>query len=200
MSISIISFQTPNPPPLPTHRFTVEQYHRMGESGVLTADDRVELLEGWIVKKMNHRPAHGFAVRVLDDWLQSIVPTGWLVQCQLPITLSNSEPEPDLAIVRGLHSDFRDRHPGGNACRLLIEVADTSLAKDRAKAAIYAAAGIEEYWIVNLIDRQLEKMTQPVASEYSETATFGVNETVEIQLGQQSQYFRLSVLFDAPWP
>lgn len=198
MSISIISFQSPNPPPLPAHRFTVEQYHRMGESGVLTAEDRVELLEGWIVKKMNHRPAHGFAVRFLDDWLQSTVSTGWLVQCQLPITLSNSEPEPDFAIVRGLHTDFRDRHPSGSACRLLIEVADTSLAKDRAKAEIYAASGIEEYWIVNLIDKQLEKMTQPVGSEFSETATFGANETVDIQIGQQLHHFRMSVLFDPP--
>jgi len=143
-------------PPLPIRKFTVAQYHQLGELGVLTPDDRVELLEGWIVKKMNHGPAHGFAVRFLSNSLQSQVPKGWICQCQLPISTPRSEPEPDLAVVRGSITDFRDRHPTGFDCRLLVEVADSSLQKDRAKGAIYFSAGVEEYWIVNLEEKRQE--------------------------------------------
>ena len=96
MSTSSISFNSSNPPPLPIHRFTVEEYHRLGELGVLQPEHRVELLEGWIVEKMNQRPAHGFVVRMLDNWLQSNVPEGWITQCQLPITLADSEPDQTL--------------------------------------------------------------------------------------------------------
>ncbi len=164
------------------HRFTVAQYRRLGELGVLAPEDRVELLEGWIIEKMNHRPAHGHAVRYLSDWLGRVLPVGWLSQCQLPITTDTSEPEPDLAIIRGKHADFRDRHPYGTDCRLLIEVADTSLAKDRAKAAIYAAAGVEEYWIVNLIDKQLERFQHCNGQSYCAQTIAAVGDTIELEI------------------
>ena len=190
-----ISFDSTVPPPLPFHRFTVQQYHRLGELGLLTAEDRVELLEGWIVKKINQKPAHGFVARLLNDWLQANVPAGYLSQCQLPITTQRSEPEPDLAIVLGAHSDFRDRHPSGSDCRLVIEVADTSVAKDRAKASIYASAGVEEYWIINLVDNQLERMTQSDGSDYQETAMFRPNETIATQIGADTITLSLDGLF-----
>ncbi len=153
---SVINLNSEFAPPLPIRKFTVAQYHQLGELGVLTPEDRVELLEGWIIEKMNHGHAHGFVVQFLSIWLNSQLPHGCICRCQLPITTQRSEPEPDLAVVRGCITDFRDRHPSGNDCRLLIEVADTSLQKDRAKAAIYFSAGVEEYWIVNLEKKQLE--------------------------------------------
>ncbi|MCA9126827.1 MAG: Uma2 family endonuclease [Planctomycetales bacterium] len=142
---------------LPLHRFTVEKYHQLGELGVLGPEDRVELLDGLIVEKMNQRPIHGFIVGWLSENLQRSLPSGWSLRCQLPITTEHSEPEPDLAIVNGVHTDFRDRHPRGIECRLVIEVADTSLEKDRVKADIYHSAGVQEYWIVNVASKSIER-------------------------------------------
>ena len=106
---------------------------------------------------MNQRPIHGFTVRFLSEWFQSRLPSGYIVQCQLPITTQRSEPEPDVSIVTGVHQDFRDRHPRGTDCRLVIEIADTSVEKDRAKASIYHSAGVEEYWIVNIGSQCIER-------------------------------------------
>ena len=158
----------------------------MGELGVLSPDDRVELLNGWIVNKTNHRPAHGFAVRLLSEWLQLSLPAGWISQCQLPITTEQSEPEPDLAVVHGVHADFRSRHPSGNDCRLVIEVADTSVSKDRAKATIYAAAGVMEYWIVNLTENQIERFTDIVENSYQSHAVLTANDSIETVIGGRS--------------
>lgn len=145
------------PAPLTLRRFTLDEYHRMGDLGILTPEDQVELLEGLLVEKMNQRPIHGYMVRRLNELFLRSLPDGWLCQCQLPITTLDSEPEPDVAIVRGNHADFRERHPCSSDCELVIEVADTSLAKDRLKAAIYAAGGVREFWIVNIPDRIIER-------------------------------------------
>ncbi len=140
-------------PPLPLRKFSVEEYHQLGELGVLTSEDGVELLEGWIVKKMNKRPIHGYLVRLLSEHFMRQLPPGWLCQCQLPISTQRSEPEPDIAIICGSHADFREHHPGGADCRLVIEVADTSIERDRSKSAIYREAGVQEYRIVNVADK-----------------------------------------------
>jgi Uma2 family endonuclease len=198
MSTTSFSFQSALSPPLPIHRFSVEHYHRLGELGVLGPDDRVELLEGWIVKKMNQRPAHGYAVTVLDTWLQSQVSSQCIVRCQLPITLENSEPEPDLAVVRGELSHFRHKHPGGSDCRLVIEVSDTSLAKDNAKAAIYASAGVEEYWIVNLVNCEVVAMRQPDqnAATYQSSESYRIGDKLTIAIGDNELHAPLPQLLD----
>lgn len=190
-----ITFTSETPPPFPMHRFTVAQYRQLGELGVLAPEDRVELLEGWIVEKMNHRPAHGYAVRYLNNWLVRVLPDGWLAQCQLPITTDNSQPEPDLAVVRGKNSDFGNRHPSAKECQLLIEVADTSLAKDRAKAAIYASAGVSEYWIVNLIDRRLERFQDSDGCAYREQTFSALDDTVEFELAGMRYSLKVAELF-----
>ncbi|MCC7335379.1 MAG: Uma2 family endonuclease [Pirellulaceae bacterium] len=192
-----ITFTSETPPPFPMHRFTVAEYRQLGELGVLAPEDRVELLEGWIVEKMNHRPAHGYAVRYLNNWLVRVLPVGWLAQCQLPIATDTSEPEPDLAVVHGKDADFSMRHPYANECRLLIEVADTSLAKDRAKAAIYAAAGVSEYWIVNLIDRRLERFQQSDGNTYREQSFVTIDNTIELDLDDMRYPLELAALFPA---
>lgn len=152
-----LEFSSPLAPPLPLRRFSVQQYHQLGELGVLTPEDKVELLEGWIVEKMNQRPIHGYIVGFLSEWFQHRLPEGFIVRCQLPITTQQSEPEPDIAIVAGAHQDFRTRHPSGHDCRLAIEVSDSSLEKERAKAAIYQSSGVEEYWIVNVNSPSVEQ-------------------------------------------
>jgi Uma2 family endonuclease len=114
-------------PPFPTARFSVEQYHWMIESGAFTEDDRLELIEGWVVQQMANGPGHEFAVGQGEELLRACVPAGWHVRNQAPITLTNSEPEPDLTIVRGGRGVYRQRHPVASEVALVVEVSDTSL-------------------------------------------------------------------------
>src|SRR4051812_40189587 len=92
---------SPPPPAGPLRRFTVDEYHRMIRTGILTEDDPVELLEGWIVLKMPHNPPHDATVDQSREVLQAALPAGWRVRVQSAITLSDSEPEPDLVVVPG---------------------------------------------------------------------------------------------------
>lgn len=149
-------------PLLPMRRFTVEEYHMMARAGVFKSGDPFELLEGWIVPKMTKNPAHVWAVQKLGEWLESHVPAGWYVRRQDPITTSESEPEPDLAVTRGSRDDYLQRHPEPHELALVVEIADTTLAHDRnTKARVYARAGIAAYWIVNLVDEQIEVYRDP---------------------------------------
>ena len=190
-----LEFSSPLAPPLPLRRFSVAQYHQLGEFGVLTPEDKVELLEGWIVEKMNQRPIHGFIVRFLSEWFQSRLPSGLIVQCQLPITTQRSEPEPDIAIVAGAHEDFRDRHPSGKDCRLVIEVADTSVEKDRAKAAIYHSAGVEEYWIVNISSQRVERYRFSKSSELRQPTLVDADAQVAMRIAETELVFDLGLIF-----
>lgn len=152
----------PAMPPEPVYRLTVEQYHEMANAGILTSDDRVELLEGFLVPRMTVHPPHATCVDMLRRELDAIVPDGWFVGSQRPITTESSEPEPDGAIIRGKLSDYASRHPSPADVALVVEVADDSLQRDRTfKHRLYARAGIPVYWIVNLNDRQVEVFTQP---------------------------------------
>jgi Uma2 family endonuclease len=132
------------------HPLSVDDYHRMIEAGVLTEDDRVELLDGVIVDMSPEGPDHSAVIARLNRFLvRGIDDPALLVRCQHPITLvPQSEPEPDLAVVDEAAST-RSSHPA--FAHLVVEVANKSLRVDRSrKARIYAAAGIPEYWIVDL--------------------------------------------------
>ncbi len=164
--MSIMTTAPPLPaimPPLPVRRFTVDEYHQMIESGILGEDDDVELLEGWIVPKMVRNAVHdGMISIVAIDVLPLRVPQGWFCRAQSAITTSYSEPEPDVTLVRGPTRVYLARHPGPADIALVVEVADSSLARDRStKAAIYGAARISAYWIINLVDHQVEVYTDP---------------------------------------
>jgi Uma2 family endonuclease len=98
----------------------------MGRAGILTSDDRVELLEGLLVTQMNKTPAHTLATALLREELAALLPAGWYVRSQDPITLAASEPEPDLAVVRGTPRDYRDRHPGPGDVAVVVEIADAA--------------------------------------------------------------------------
>ncbi|MBI4612325.1 MAG: Uma2 family endonuclease [Planctomycetes bacterium] len=154
------------PPPVSVHRFTVDQYHRLGELGILVEDDRVELLAGWIVPKMVHNPQHDAAIQLLDEAIRRLLPNGWRLRIQSSLTTADSEPEPDLAVVRGPARGYLSRHPSAEDTALVIEVADSSLARDRGtKLRVYAGARIETYWIVNLVARQVEVHREPSGGE-----------------------------------
>src|SRR5216110_880877 len=112
--MSVIQSSTPpTPSPEPVFQLTVQQYHAMIDAGVLTDDDPVELLEGILVFKMPKKPAHRLALRKLIKAIEKLLPDGYFVQSQEPITLSASEPEPDAAIIRGPDEDYVSRHPSG---------------------------------------------------------------------------------------
>jgi Uma2 family endonuclease len=149
-------------PPFPVRRFTVDEYHQMIEKGVLTENDPVELLEGWIVPKMPRKPPHDVTIGLIQAALGPRLPSGWHIRGQSALTLDDSEPEPDIAVVRGSLRTYVDRHPGPDETALVIEAADSSLAHDRvAKGRLFARAGIAIYWVVNLVDSRIEVFSDP---------------------------------------
>jgi Uma2 family endonuclease len=149
--------------PLRTRRWTRAEYERLIEVGVFRPGEPVELLGGQLVVSEPQKSAHHTAVGLVEDALRSALPAGWLVRSQGPIELDDdSEPEPDVAIVPGDRRTYRHRHPSRPV--LVVEVSESSLAFDREhKGGLYARARLEDYWIVNLIDRVLEIYRQPVA-------------------------------------
>jgi Uma2 family endonuclease len=132
------------------------------EIGVLTEDDNLELLEGYLVHKMSRNPPHDSTLTRLSKRFFQIISDARQVRIQMAITLSSSEPEPDLVIARGTESSFDHHHPVPEEIDLVVEVSDSTLDSDRVdKQRIYARASLPIYWIVNLIDRQIEVYTQP---------------------------------------
>ena len=167
MSLTSHVGSPPNPsspivPTEPIWRLSVERYHEMIRAGVLTEDDPVELLDGWLVEKMVKNRAHTIATQGARSAIERAIPDGWHVHSQEPVTLSTSEPEPDVIVVRGSPADYPDSHPGPRDVGLVVEVADASLRRDRGlKKALYAAARIAAYWIVNLSEGQIEVYAEP---------------------------------------
>ncbi|MEK6259253.1 MAG: Uma2 family endonuclease [Planctomycetota bacterium] len=181
-------------PTLSVWRLSVEQYHEMIRTGILHNGDPIELLEGVLVLKRDRNLPHRIAVTQLRDLLMRLVGSGWHVETQEAVTLDTSEPEPDLAVIRGTVRDYPDRHPGPNDIGLVVEVADTSLAQDRGqKKRVYARAGIVEFWIVNLIDEQIEVYFDPTGpvdpsdqaeqSDYRQRLVFTPGQSVPVTLG-----------------
>jgi Uma2 family endonuclease len=151
--------------PVPVLRFTVAEYEALVRSGAFPEEPRHELLEGWITPKMTKSPLHEAAIDQIQETLRAHLPPGWRLRIQSAITTGDSQPEPDLALARGDARTYLDRHPGPGEVPLVIEVADSSLARDRGlKARVYARAGIPHYWIVNLADRQVEVHTSPTGT------------------------------------
>jgi Uma2 family endonuclease len=161
-AVEIAPFAPPGFPPEPALRLTVAKYHEMSESGVIREEDRLELLDGWLFPQVMMRPLLAETVDRVGELLRSLTLPGWRVRVQLPVTLALSEPQPDATIVCGLPGAFRERHPSAQDIGLVVEVADSSLVRDRGlKKRLYAEAGIPVYWIVNLNDRRLEVFSEP---------------------------------------
>jgi Uma2 family endonuclease len=147
---------------LSTHRLTRVEYESLVDRGVLTHDDRVELLGGCLVFREPEGSRHAAACLRARIALERAFGRGYHIRPQHPIALDDlSEPEPDIAVVRGRIEDYIDAHPTSPV--LVVEVADSSLALDRErKARLYATAAILDYWIVNLVDGALEVYRDPV--------------------------------------
>lgn len=147
---------------------TVEQYNRMLETGILESGDPIELLDGCLVRKdrgdgVTISPRHSFVVAALAELVAKIQARSFHLRIQNPIAIpAINVPEPDGAIVKGSRGDYRDRHPQPADVSSVIEVAQTSLERDRrAKLRIYAGAGIPQYLIVNVMAREVELFEQP---------------------------------------
>jgi Uma2 family endonuclease len=148
---------------LTTHRFTVEDYYRMAETGVLKPDARVELLDGEIVDMMPIGPFHAGTTNRLAKLFLKVSQERWQVAIQTPVRLAqHSEPQPDLMLLRPSPDDYTRCHPGPDDVLLLIEVADSAVTYDRSKKLpAYGRAGIPEVWIINLPERTVEVCREP---------------------------------------
>jgi Uma2 family endonuclease len=168
-------------------RFSVPEYHKLIEIGMLTEDDNLELLEGYLVHKMPHNPPHDRIIQRMNRRLMGLLPAGWDLRIQSAVTMTDSEPEPDVVIVRGDDSTYEHRHPGPLDIGVLIEVADSSLAGDRIdKSRIYARANVACFWIANLVDRQIEVYTQPsgpvAKPTYAQPAIYRAGDNIPVVL------------------
>lgn len=147
-------------------KWTVKDYHMMIEAGILK-DRHVELLAGEIHSMAPETPPHSFYGGSMADFFRGCLGNRALVREAHPITLANSEPEPDIALVRGQWLDYRSRHPSAEEVFLIVEVSQSTLAKDlETKKAVYAAAGIPEYWVVDLVNSLLIVFRNPQANNY----------------------------------
>ena len=148
-----------SPPPF---RLTVAQYDAMIEQGILTEDDKVELVAGVLFRKMPKKGPHSIASRETFKALDRLLPSGYFATREDPVRIPQyDEPEPDVSIIRGQSRDYSIQ-PDASRVALVVEVSDATLAYDRGeKLLAYAAGGIPAYWIVNLIAGQLEVYTEP---------------------------------------
>lgn len=154
---------------------SVEEYHRLGEhSG---NGRRTELIRGILIQRMAKFPLHSSIAKRLYDSIAPILPPEFVVRREDPITLHDSEPEPDIAVVRGNASDFFKAHP--TTAELIIEVAVSSPALDRENASLYAEGNVKEYWIVLAMEQRIEVYRRPEAGRYSQRSTIRPGETVQ---------------------
>ena len=151
-----------------THRWTRVDYEKMVESGVFRPEHRIELVDGEIVDMTPQSSEHATAVRLAEEALREAFSPGHDVRSQLPVAIEDaSEPEPDVAVVRGAPRDYARAHP--RTAALIVEVADSSLEYDRGlKLRTYARSRIPEYWIVDLLDDCLEVCREPFEESYNE--------------------------------
>src|SRR5213592_4850024 len=169
--------------PARTRRWTREEYGRLIEIGVFRPGEPVELLGGELVVSEPQGSAHYTAIGLVEDVLRAALGPGWLVRSQGPIALDDeSEPEPDIAVTRGGRRDYSRAHPAQPA--LVVEVAESSLPLDREhKGSLYARARLDDYWILNLIDRALEVYRRAVQDP---SAHFGWRYASREVLGPES--------------
>jgi len=170
------------------YRMTVDEYERIGE---LLDDPRVELIDGHLVKKMPKNPEHSWTTKQVFKALARLLPAGWTWRTEQPVRFpAYDEPEPDVSIVRGSDDDYMHRMPGPADVALLVEISESTLSTDRGeKLRAYARAAIPIYWIVNLVNRQVEVYTGPVVDDYATRQDFLPGQHVPLlidgrQLGQ----------------
>jgi len=159
---------------------TVEEYERMAAAGVLD-DPRVELINGYLAKKMGKNPPHIWAVDAIIEALRATLPHMWCRK-EDPVWIPDfDELEPDVAVVRGNRDDYRSRIPEPKDVVLLVEVAERTLDRDRGeKRRAYAGGGILDYWIINLVARQVEVYSNPAAGDYRSLQVFKLGDEIPV--------------------
>ena len=171
-------------------RWTRQEYERMADAGVLTPNDRVELIGGEILTVTPQKSAHATVVSLANEALRNALGPHTHIRLQLPLALGDdSEPEPDVAIVSGSIRDYSDAHP--ESALLVIEVSDSTLAFDRhVKGSLYARERIPEYWIINLVDSVVEMYRDPAqdpsarfAWSYARSDCIGRTDSIELPFG-----------------
>ncbi|MUL35302.1 Uma2 family endonuclease [Gloeocapsopsis dulcis] len=150
--------------------FTAQEYHKMADLGILHPDERVELIEGQIIAMAAKNPPHSAITKRTADTLRNLLTGKADIRVQEPIHISDrSEPEPDIAVVKIDPRDYIDRHPIPDDVFLLIEVADRTLSYDcNKKAALYARAGIPEYWVIDIKNEKVIVFSEPGSKSYQE--------------------------------
>ena len=167
------------------HRITVDEYERIIEAGALEDPSRVELIDGKMVDKMGKKAEHSYAAKEALKALEGRLPAGWTSRKEEPVRIPDyDEPEPDVAIIRGSDADYEHRIPTAADVALLVEVSDSTLSQDRGKKRlVYAKGRIPVYWIVNLVDRQVEVYSRPGKNGYRSHKTFASGEQVPVTIG-----------------
>lgn len=180
-------------PPFAVRRFTVEEYHRLIDAGILRDGDPYELLDGWITRKSTLNPAHDVCVDLLTELFMKALPKGWRPRIPSAVALGNSEPEPDVTVVFGSARDFSRQHPTPETIALVMEVADSSVERDRHKGRLYAHEQIPRYWLINLAERVIEDHSQPAgkgsAARYKNVRKLGANDVISLKIGRKSLSF-----------
>jgi Uma2 family endonuclease len=167
------------------YRLTVKQYDQMVEAGILGKRDKVELIEGMLVAKMGRNRPHIVSGKKALRGLQRVIPPGWHVAKEDPATVSDlSKPEPDLAVVRGEPEDYGERDVSAADIALVVEIAESTLRADQQEMKqVYAASRIPVYWIINLVDRQVEVYSEPEGGEYRRSQVFSGEQEVPVIIG-----------------
>ena len=158
---------------------SVAQYHDMMVAGFIP--EKTELIEGIIFRKMAKSPLHEYLAQTLFEFFQTRLDERYLLRKEAPLTLRHSEPEPDISIVQGKRQDFFHVHP--QSAELVIEIAVSSVELDRAKADVYAAAQIADYWIILAKEKLLERYSNPMDGHYQTMQRFSKQDTLDTLCG-----------------
>ena len=160
-----------------TRRWTREEYERLVDQGFFDPEERLELVDGVILEMSPQNSFHTTGVLLIQGTLASLFSQGFHIRTQMPLALGfDSEPEPDLAVVLGGPLDNLNSHP--STAVLVVEVADSSLLRDRQKASVYARAEIPEYWLENLVDWCLEVYREPKGGVYTSRTVLRAGDSV----------------------
>jgi Uma2 family endonuclease len=160
----------------------IEQYEAMVESGIFTERDRLQLINGMLVAKPTPCDDHSVADDLCQHELSAVVPAGWFVRSNNPIRLSpDGSPEPDEAVIRGSTRDYgrgKKGKPAAQDIAMVVEIAQSSLRQDREMIGVYGQGGIPVYWIVNLVDRQVEVYSDPRPDGYAKREIYRTGQDV----------------------
>jgi len=187
----------------PLRRLTVTEYEGLLREGILDLAKRHELIEGWVVEKMSRNPPHDYVLSCMQDALATALPKDWYLRNQMAITLDESLPEPDLAIVIWPKSHFQTRHPTPGDVALVVEVADKTLALDLgAKCRSYARNRILELWVADVANRTLHVFKNPSGPtdqpSFASHHKLGMDEHVHLDiLGKLNARWTVRELFGA---